>query len=69
MYLECIECTHTMCAESHHEIRCDVLIDKIARLDVVTRTKYLYLDDPFQVLSLAAFDEKGLRRKILVYPS
>ena len=47
--------------ESQHEIRCDVMVEKIARLDVVTRTKYLYyLDDAFQVLSLTAFDEKGM---------
>jgi hypothetical protein len=41
-------------------VRCDVLIERIARLELVTRTKYLYLDDPYQILSLVAFDEKGL---------
>ena len=47
-------------AETQHEVRCDVMVARMHRLEVITRTKYLYLDDPFQLLSVAAFDENGL---------
>ena len=45
--------------DSGDDIRCDVYVERIARLEVITRTKYLYLDDPYQVLSVQAFDAKG----------
>ncbi len=47
-------------ADTQHSIRCDVMTNEISRIEVVTRTKHLYIDDPFEVLSLLAFDSQGV---------
>ncbi|XP_051577817.1 nuclear pore membrane glycoprotein 210-like [Myxocyprinus asiaticus] len=42
-----------------HILRCDVIIDRIERIQIVTTTRQLYTDDPPLQLFVQAFDTKG----------
>ena len=47
--------------DSGHEIRCDVFVDRIRRIEIVTTTKTVYLDDAPEVLDVLAFDNENNR--------
>lgn len=40
-------------------LQCDVIIDKIHAIDIVSRTKELYLEDPPEKLKIRALDQEG----------
>ena len=41
-------------------LQCDVIVDQIVDIDIVSRTRELYLDDPPEELSIRALDEEGM---------
>nr|XP_055065920.1 nuclear pore membrane glycoprotein 210-like isoform X1 [Misgurnus anguillicaudatus] len=42
-----------------HVLRCDVIVDRIQRIQIVTTTRHLFTDDPPLQLSVQAFDTEG----------
>ncbi|XP_056123608.1 nuclear pore membrane glycoprotein 210-like [Rhinichthys klamathensis goyatoka] len=42
-----------------HILRCDVIIDRIERIKIVTTARQLFTDDPPLQLSVQAFDSEG----------
>lgn len=40
-------------------IRCDVIVDNIASLQIVTKTKELFVGDAPELFEVSAFDEQG----------
>lgn len=42
-----------------HILRCDVIIDRIERLKIISTARQLFTDDPPLQLSVQAFDSKG----------
>lgn len=42
-----------------HILRCDVIMDRIESIQIVTTTRQLFTDDPPLQLSVQAFDTKG----------
>lgn len=42
-----------------HVLRCDVIVDRIERIQIVTTTRHLFTDDPPLQLSVQAFDTEG----------
>lgn len=47
--------------QSGHEIRCDVYVDRIERIQIHTTTKRVYLEDSPETLTVFAFDAEGER--------
>ena len=41
------------------ELRCDVFVDTIHRIEIVTTTRELLLDEAPEVFDVRAFDEEG----------
>ncbi len=52
-------------SDSGHEIRCDVFIDRIRTVSIMTRTKTVYVDDAPEILEVSAFDNEGLYTPVL----
>eukprot|EP00911_Craspedida_sp_UC1_P000768 UC1_evm1s587 len=46
-------------AVTQAELRCDVFVSEVARAEVVTTSRTVFLDDAPQVIRVAAFDEEG----------
>uniref|UniRef100_H2XQ25 BIG2 domain-containing protein n=1 Tax=Ciona intestinalis TaxID=7719 RepID=H2XQ25_CIOIN len=44
---------------SHAVLQCDIIIDRIHSVDIVSRTRELYLDDPPETLKIRALDDEG----------
>jgi nuclear pore complex protein Nup210 len=44
-----------------HELRCDVKVDVIDSIEIVSRTRELYVDDSPLELMVRALDAKGKR--------
>ena len=42
------------------ELRCDVFVDTIHRIEIVTTTRELLLDEAPEVFDVRAFDEEGV---------
>ncbi|XP_078481906.1 nuclear pore membrane glycoprotein 210 [Ciona intestinalis] len=40
-------------------LQCDIIIDRIHSVDIVSRTRELYLDDPPETLKIRALDDEG----------
>nr|CAB3264509.1 nuclear pore membrane glycoprotein 210 [Phallusia mammillata] len=40
-------------------LQCDVIVDRIVRIDIISRTRELYLEDPPERLKIRALDEEG----------
>jgi len=41
-------------------LQCDVIVDRIHSVDIVSRTRELYLEDPPERLKIRALDDEGL---------
>ena len=48
------------------ELRCDVFVDTIHRIEIVTTTRELLLDEAPEVFDVRAFDEEGVRACVYV---
>ncbi|ROL47864.1 Nuclear pore membrane glycoprotein 210-like [Anabarilius grahami] len=46
-------------SETGHILRCDVIIDRIERIKIITTARQLFTDDPPLQLSVQAFDSEG----------
>lgn len=49
-------------------IRCDVIVDVIASLQIVTKTKELFVGDAPELFEVSAFDDQGTYRPKNTYP-
>lgn len=41
-------------------LKCDVIVDRISSIDIISRTRELYLDDPPETLNIRALDHEGM---------
>ena len=48
------------------ELRCDVFVDTIHRIEIVTTTRELLLDEAPEVFDVRAFDEEGVCVRVRV---
>lgn len=51
-------------ANSGETIRCDVIVDTIASLQIVTKTRELFVGDAPELFEVSAFDDQGTRKII-----
>ena len=54
-------------AVTGQELRCDVFVDMIERIEITTRTRELLLEEEPERFDLRAFDEEGTVHKIEVH--
>lgn len=47
-------------ANSGETIRCDIIVDTIASLQIVTKTRELFIGDPPELFEVSAFDDHGI---------
>ena len=49
------------------ELRCDVFVDTIHRIEIVTTTRELLLDEAPEVFDVRAFDDEGVSVRLSVF--
>jgi len=47
------------------QLRCDVIVDDIAKIEIVTTTKELYLDDTPEEFEIRAINQEGDKSELL----